>query len=96
MKRMREYLDQNCSDLNWLMVNPPGLTKDPITDKKFIFEEGDRIKVWFFLKFFVNMSHYFWDIILMSWFVKWVRNQNDTLVVRVNPRQTLNRPFLDG
>ena len=46
---MREYLDQNCSDLNWLMVNPPGLTKDPLTDKKFIFEEGDRIKVILFV-----------------------------------------------
>jgi len=44
MKRMREYLDNNCSDLNWMMVNPPGLTKDPVSTKEFIFEEGDRIK----------------------------------------------------
>lgn len=44
MKRMREYLDNNCSDLNWMMVNPPGLSKDPVSSKEFIFEEGDRIK----------------------------------------------------
>merc|ERR1711892_376276 len=44
MKRMREYLDANCADPNWLMVNPPGLINEVVTTKKFTYEEGDRIK----------------------------------------------------
>ena len=44
MKRMREYLDAEGSDLAWTMVNPPGLTKGPITTQVIAYELGDRIK----------------------------------------------------
>lgn len=44
MKRMREYLDAEGSDLTWTMVNPPGLTKGPITTQLITYELGDRIK----------------------------------------------------
>jgi len=44
MKRMREYLDAEGSDLTWTMVNPPGLTKGPITTQVITYELGDRIK----------------------------------------------------
>ena len=41
---MREYLDAEGSDLTWTMVNPPGLTKGPITTQLITYELGDRIK----------------------------------------------------
>ena len=44
MKRMREYLVSDCSDLKWTMVNPPGLTNGPLTEQQVVFEVGDRIK----------------------------------------------------
>merc|ERR1712212_1313439 len=44
MKRMREFLDSDCSDLTWTMVNPPGLTKGPITTQVIMYELGDRVK----------------------------------------------------
>jgi len=44
MKRMREYLVSDCSDLKWTMVNPPGLTNGPLTEQPVVFEVGDRIK----------------------------------------------------
>ena len=41
---MREFLDSDCSDLTWTMVNPPGLTKGPITTQVIMYELGDRVK----------------------------------------------------
>ena len=44
MKRMREYLISNCSDVKWTMVNPPGLTNGPLTEQEVTYQVGDRIK----------------------------------------------------
>ncbi|CAG5102153.1 Oidioi.mRNA.OKI2018_I69.chr1.g167.t1.cds [Oikopleura dioica] len=43
MKRMRESLRKDASDLAWTMVNPPGLTNGPLTDRKMEYEVGDRM-----------------------------------------------------
>ena len=44
MKRMHQYLREHCTDLNWSIVNPPGLTNGALTRNGFVYEEGDRIK----------------------------------------------------
>lgn len=44
MKRMHQYLREHCTDLNWSIVNPPGLTNGALTTNGFVYEEGDRIK----------------------------------------------------
>ena len=44
MKRMREILQKDASDLAWTMVNPPGLTNGALTDKKMEYEVGDRME----------------------------------------------------
>ncbi|XP_062991529.1 flavin reductase (NADPH)-like [Elgaria multicarinata webbii] len=40
MHEMENYLKEECSDLSWTVVRPPGLQNAPATDKEFLTHEG--------------------------------------------------------
>ncbi|XP_053107825.1 uncharacterized protein LOC128325934 isoform X2 [Hemicordylus capensis] len=40
MYQMENYLKEECSDLNWTVVRPPGLQNVPATDKEILTHEG--------------------------------------------------------
>nr|DBA28738.1 TPA: hypothetical protein GDO54_009043 [Pyxicephalus adspersus] len=40
MFEMEQYLEKECSDLNWTVVRPPGLQNVPVTDKEILTHEG--------------------------------------------------------
>lgn len=40
MHQMENYLKEECSDLTWTVVRPPGLQNAPATDKEFLTHEG--------------------------------------------------------
>ncbi|XP_073493135.1 flavin reductase (NADPH)-like [Phyllobates terribilis] len=40
MFEMEKYLENECSDLNWTVVRPPGLQNTPVTDKEILTNEG--------------------------------------------------------
>ncbi|XP_064638136.1 uncharacterized protein YwnB-like isoform X2 [Lineus longissimus] len=44
MARMETYLQNECSDITWTCVKPPGLTNDPITEKLITAAEGELVR----------------------------------------------------
>ncbi|KAM4807808.1 flavin reductase (NADPH)-like [Rhinophrynus dorsalis] len=40
MNEMEQYLEKECTDLNWTVVRPPGLQNIPATDKEIMTYEG--------------------------------------------------------
>ncbi|KAM9331478.1 flavin reductase (NADPH)-like [Gastrophryne carolinensis] len=40
MFEMEQYLEKECSDLNWTVVRPPGLQNSPVTDKEILTHDG--------------------------------------------------------
>ncbi|XP_060683636.1 flavin reductase (NADPH)-like [Hemiscyllium ocellatum] len=40
MQEVENYLNNECKDLNWTVVKPPGLQKAPRTDKELLIHEG--------------------------------------------------------
>ncbi|KAG8454365.1 hypothetical protein GDO86_000841 [Hymenochirus boettgeri] len=40
MYEMEQYLEKECSDLNWTVVRPPGLQNNPATDNEVMTSEG--------------------------------------------------------
>ncbi|XP_053559346.1 uncharacterized protein LOC128649864 [Bombina bombina] len=40
MHEMEQYLEKECSDLNWTVVRPPGLQNYPASDKEIVTYEG--------------------------------------------------------
>ncbi|XP_077332266.1 flavin reductase (NADPH)-like [Lithobates pipiens] len=40
MFEMEQYLEKECSDLNWTVVRPPGLQNVPVTEKEILTHEG--------------------------------------------------------
>ncbi|XP_053319081.1 flavin reductase (NADPH)-like [Spea bombifrons] len=40
MYEMEQYLEKDCSDINWTVVRPPGLQNNPATEKEILIHEG--------------------------------------------------------
>ncbi|XP_075462112.1 flavin reductase (NADPH)-like [Ascaphus truei] len=40
MYEMEQYLEKECTDLNWTVIRPPGLQNNPATDKEIMTHEG--------------------------------------------------------
>ncbi|XP_069834166.1 flavin reductase (NADPH)-like isoform X2 [Dendropsophus ebraccatus] len=40
MREMENYLEKECSDLNWTVVRPPGLQNTPVTEKEILTHDG--------------------------------------------------------
>ncbi|KAK7090981.1 flavin reductase (NADPH)-like isoform X2 [Littorina saxatilis] len=44
MGEMEDYLAEKCSDINYTVVKPPGLSKDPVSEKEILTREGQFVE----------------------------------------------------